>query len=107
VLVTLAALLSLASLLALGKSFGIRPALRRLVTRGPYHFVRHPIYLSYVIADIGYNLQEWTAATVVLVLAGWISLVYRIQAEERVLSRDPRWAAYAMSVRYRVLPGLW
>jgi protein-S-isoprenylcysteine O-methyltransferase Ste14 len=107
VLVTLAALLSVASLLAIGRSFGIRPALRRLVTSGPYHFVRHPLYLSYVIADVGYNLQEWTASTVLLVLAGWISLIYRIQAEERVLARDPQWKAYAASVPYRLLPGLW
>ena len=86
VLVTIAAFLSLASLLSLGRSFGIRPALRRLVTRGPYRFVRHPMYLSYILGDIGYNLQEWNSGTVLLVMAGWISLLYRIHAEERMLS---------------------
>jgi protein-S-isoprenylcysteine O-methyltransferase Ste14 len=106
VLVTIAAFLSLASLLTLGRSFGIRPALRRLVTNGPYRFVRHPIYLSYVIGDIGYNLQEWNVGTVLLTLAGWVSLVYRIHAEERVLSRDPGWRAYAARVP-SVLPRLW
>ena len=59
VLVTLAACLSLASLLTLGRRFGVRPALRGLATKGPYRVVRHPIYLAYVVADIGYNLQEW------------------------------------------------
>jgi protein-S-isoprenylcysteine O-methyltransferase Ste14 len=107
VLVTSGALLSLASLLSLGRSFGIRPALRRLVTRGPYGFVRHPMYLSYVLSDVGYNLQEWNVGTVLLVLAGWVSLAYRIRAEERVLSRDAGWAAYAASVPYRMLPGVW
>ncbi len=107
VLVTIAAFLSLASLLSLGKSFGIRPALRRLVTRGPYRFVRHPIYLSYILGDVGYNLQEWNIGTLLLVLVGWISLLYRIRAEERVLSGDAGWRSYADRVRYRLLPGLW
>jgi protein-S-isoprenylcysteine O-methyltransferase Ste14 len=106
-LVTLAACLSLASLLSLGRRFGVFPALRGLVTRGPYRFVRHPMYLAYLIADIGYNLQEWDFGTVLLVMAGWASLFYRIRAEERILSQDARWSAYAASVRCRLLPGIW
>ena len=106
-LVTLAACLSLASLLSLGRRFGVFPALRGLVTKGPYRLVRHPMYLAYVIADIGYNLQEWNFGTALLVMAGWASLLYRIQAEERILAQDVRWSAYAASVRYRLLPGLW
>ena len=107
VLVTIAASLSLVSLLVMGRLFGVRPALRGLVTRGPYKFVRHPIYLSYVIGDIGYNLQEWNFVTLLLVLVGWISLLYRIYAEERVISQHAEWPAYVALVRYRLLPGLW
>ena len=107
ILVALAAVLSLVSLLFMGRFFGIRPALRGLVTSGPYTFVRHPIYLSYVLADIGYNLQEWSLATVLLVLIGWISLVYRIHAEERLLSQHAEWLGYVHAVRYRILPGVW
>ena len=107
VLVTLAAGLSLISLLAMGRLFGIRPALRGLVTNGPYRLVRHPMYLSYVLADIGYNLQEWNFVTLLLVLIGWASLVYRIRAEERVISQHAEWPAYVALVRYRLLPGLW
>ena len=107
VLVTFAAGLSLVSLLTMGRLFGIRPALRGLATRGPYRVVRHPMYLSYVIADIGYNLQEWSSVTLLLVLVGWASLIYRIHAEERVLSRHPEWPAYVVLVRYRLFPGMW
>jgi protein-S-isoprenylcysteine O-methyltransferase Ste14 len=107
VLVTLAAGLSLVSLLALGRLFGVRPALRGLVMKGPYRFVRHPMYLSYVLADIGYNLQEWNSVTLLLVLVGWASLVYRIHAEERVLSQHAEWPAYIALVRYRLFPGVW
>jgi protein-S-isoprenylcysteine O-methyltransferase Ste14 len=107
VLVTFAAGLSLVSLLTMGRLFGIRPALRGLVTSGPYRLVRHPMYLSYVLADIGYNLQEWNFVTLLLVLVGWTSLLYRIYAEERVLSQHAEWPAYIALVRYRLLPGLW
>lgn len=106
-LVTLAACLSLSSLLSLGRRFGVYPALRGLVTRGPYRLVRHPMYLAYVIADIGYNLQEWNFGTALLVMAGWVSLIYRIRAEERILSQNPAWSTYAASVRYRLVPGIW
>ncbi len=107
VLVTLAAFLSLASLLSLGRCFGVFPALRGLVTRGPYRLVRHPMYLAYVLGDIGYNIQEWNVGTVLMVMAGWVSLLYRIQAEERVLAQDAGWPAYVALVRRRLIPGLW
>lgn len=107
VLVTAGAFLSLTSLLCLGRSFGVWPALRVLVSAGPYRFVRHPMYLAYVLADVGYNLQEWNVGTVLLMLAGWSSLFYRIRAEERVLAGHPGWPEYMASVRYRLIPGVW
>jgi protein-S-isoprenylcysteine O-methyltransferase Ste14 len=107
VLVIAAACLSLASLLVLGRGFGIRPALRVLATRGPYRLVRHPMYLSYVVADIGYNLIGWNSGTVVLVLVGWVALIFRIRAEERILAQDAEWGRYVAAVRYRLLRGVW
>jgi protein-S-isoprenylcysteine O-methyltransferase Ste14 len=107
ILVITGAALSLAGLLSLGRSFGVRPALRGLATRGAYRLVRHPLYLAYVIQDIGYNLGEWSPGTLLLVAAGWASMLYRIHAEERVLSRSAEWAGYAGRVRYRLVPGVW
>ncbi len=107
VLVTLAACLSFASLLSLGRWFGVRPALRGLVTTGPYRLVRNPMYLAYALADIGYNLQEWNLGTVLPVMVGWASLFYRIRAEERILSQDAGWSTYVALVRHRLFPGLW
>jgi protein-S-isoprenylcysteine O-methyltransferase Ste14 len=107
ILVTLGAILSLVCLLTLGRFFGVRPALRGLVTSGPYRLLRHPMYLSYVLGDIGYNLEEWNFVTICIVLLGWTSLVYRIYAEERVLSQHAEWPAYMVLVRYRLFPGVW
>jgi protein-S-isoprenylcysteine O-methyltransferase Ste14 len=107
VIVTFAAGLSLASLLALGRLFGVRPALRGLQTKGPYRMVRHPMYLAYMLGDAGYNLQEWNAGTVLLVLCGWLALIWRIYAEERTLSQAAGWPMYVASVHYRLLPWIW
>jgi len=106
-LVTIAAVLSFASLATLGRRFGVRPALRGLVTRGPYALVRHPMYLSYLIADIGYALQEWKPASLLIIAIGWCSLVYRIGAEERILAAHPSWPDYAARVRSRLIPVVW
>src|SRR5437899_9023283 len=38
----------IAAKLTLGRSFGIAPANRGVVARGPYNIVRHPIYTGYV-----------------------------------------------------------
>jgi protein-S-isoprenylcysteine O-methyltransferase Ste14 len=106
-LVIFSALLSLSALLSIGRLFGVRPALRGITRNGPYRLVRHPMYLAYFIADIGYLLEEWNIGAVLIAAAGWVSLVYRIYAEERMLSRHSDWAAYVARTRYRLVPGLW
>jgi hypothetical protein len=63
--------------------------------------------LSYVIADIGYNLQELNLGTALLVMAGWVSLLCRIYPEERILDQNAGWAACVSVVRCRIIPGLW
>jgi protein-S-isoprenylcysteine O-methyltransferase Ste14 len=65
------------------------------------------MYLGYLIGDFGYTLGEANLGTLLLVLAGWMSLVWRIRAEERVLAGDPRWQAYTSTVRWRLIPGVW
>jgi protein-S-isoprenylcysteine O-methyltransferase Ste14 len=107
VLVTSAACLGLASLLSIGRFFGLRPALRGLATRGPYGLVRHPLYLAYVVGDIGYYLEEWNLGVLLIGTVGWASLLYRIHAEERLLAYDSRWEKYVRCVPYRLAPGIW
>lgn len=107
VMVAVAAGFTVLCLLTLGKRFGVRPAWRGLETRGPYRLVRHPLYFSYLIADIGYDLQQCNSLTLVLLLVAWSAMIYRILAEERVLSVDPKWPIYTRLVRHRLIPGIW
>src|SRR4029453_6357216 len=101
-LVTLAAGLSFLSLLIIRRRFGVRPALRGLVTSGPYRLVRYQMYLSYVLGCTGATLEEWIFMSALLVVIGWAFLVYPIHAEERVISQDAGWGDYLSHVRYRL-----
>ncbi len=111
-------LIGLAALVALGRSFGVAPADRGLVTRGPYAIVRHPIYASYLLVECGYLLQalSWANAAVAVFTAG--CNIGRALAEERLLlasandpatqdpGRAPDYPAYRSRVRWRIIPGL-
>src|SRR5262249_43472489 len=41
---------------ALWRSFGLVPANRGIKTKGPYRFVRHPMYAGYTLTHIGFLL---------------------------------------------------
>ena len=40
--------------ITLGRSFGLVPANRGVVVRGPYTFVRHPIYTGYLVTHVAF-----------------------------------------------------
>jgi protein-S-isoprenylcysteine O-methyltransferase Ste14 len=97
----------IASILALGRSFGFVAADRGLVTRGPYAVVRHPVYASYLLIQSGYLLQSIALRNVlVLVLASGCN-VGRALMEERLLTGSSAYADYRRRVRWRLIPGLW
>jgi protein-S-isoprenylcysteine O-methyltransferase Ste14 len=92
--------------LSLGRSFGLMPANRGIVSSGLYRIVRHPIYMGYLVthaAFIAANPSPWNL--VVLVMAD-TALLARALCEERTLARDPEYRQYQGVVRWRVVPGL-
>jgi protein-S-isoprenylcysteine O-methyltransferase Ste14 len=90
----------------LGRSYGIVPADRGLVTGGPYALVRHPLYTAYLLGGIGYLAQNPSLRNALLdaVTVAW--QLVRIHAEERHLD-GPGYAAYRARVRWRICPGIW
>jgi len=92
---------------SLGRSFGLMPANRGIVSAGLYRLVRHPIYLGYLITHAAFLAAHplpWNGA--LLVLAD-TALVLRAIHEERTLAADPSYQAYAARVRWRLVPGLY
>lgn len=90
--------------LSLCRSFGIVAANRGVKTSGLYGVVRHPMYMGYFLTHVGFLLMNptvWNAA----VYAAWAGCqVRRIDAEERILSADVAYMAFARRVPYRLVP---
>jgi protein-S-isoprenylcysteine O-methyltransferase Ste14 len=95
-----------ASKMALGRSFGLVPANRGVVVRGPYGFVRHPIYLGYLITHVAFFLAQPTIWNAAVIIVGDGTLIVRALMEERVLSRDAAYASYCRRVSWHLVPGV-
>ncbi len=94
------------SLLSLGKSFGVVPANRKIVSAGAYRFVRHPLYLSEIMFYTGFVSANPSAKNALLILMIMAGQLYRSISEETLLSIDPFYRSYRKKVRYRFIPGL-
>jgi protein-S-isoprenylcysteine O-methyltransferase Ste14 len=93
--------------LALGRSIGFVPALRSLVTRGPYRYVRHPIYLAACLSFVGAVLNGYSPRNVAIFALGILWFALKSLAEESFLRSDPGYVEYMRRVRWRWLPGIW
>jgi protein-S-isoprenylcysteine O-methyltransferase Ste14 len=80
----------------LGRSFSIMAQARRLVTRGPYRVVRHPLYVCEEIAMIGMVLLCLSPMAVLIAAVQWMFQLRRMTNEERVLRASfPEYVDYA------------
>jgi protein-S-isoprenylcysteine O-methyltransferase Ste14 len=96
----------IAGKVTLGRSFGLMPANRGVVSSGVYRIVRHPIYMGYLITHAAYVAAMPSAWNVAALAAADFALLARAVCEERTLARDPRYREYQQVVRWRVCPGL-
>lgn len=81
---------------------------QRVISTGPYAFVRHPGYVSaiMVFAGLALALASWWA----LIPAAWATalLILRTSWEDALLHAELEgYADYARRVRFRLAPGLW
>jgi protein-S-isoprenylcysteine O-methyltransferase Ste14 len=97
----------LVALLKLGRSLSIMPEARRLVTDGPYRYVRHPLYLAEAVVLLGIFLQFRSLPVALIVIAVLVFQFLRMHYEEGVLrAAFPEYADYARRTA-RLIPGLY
>jgi protein-S-isoprenylcysteine O-methyltransferase Ste14 len=71
----------------------------KLITDGPFAFVRHPLYLGLQIAALG-GLLVYRTWTLVFVAVNFLGLVIRARREEQALAAEfgEEWNAYCQRV---------
>ena len=92
--------------MTLGRSFGVVPANRGVVVRGPYMLVRHPIYTGYLIAHAAFLMAHPAPWNLSILLVADTALVLRALMEERVLSTDASYRQYCQRVGWHLVPGV-
>jgi protein-S-isoprenylcysteine O-methyltransferase Ste14 len=88
----------------LGRCYGVFPACRGVRTEWLYRVVRHPIYASYLLTDLGYLLafpSAWNGGVVAL---GAGLYLWRIAYEEALLGRQAAYRRYRAAVPWRLVP---
>ena len=90
----------------MGRSFGLLPANRGIVLKGPFRIVRHPIYFGWLMLSIGYAMSFASERNFMLIVVTLPLMVWRINQEEVHLSADPQYRRYMDRVQYRLLPGV-
>ena len=79
-----------------------------VVTTGPYHYVRHPMYAAGIPFAVGTALLlgSWLGLLMGLIFAA--GLAFRAVQEERVLKAGlPGYEKYMAQVKYRFIPHVW
>lgn len=88
----------------LGRSFGLLPANRGIVSKGPFRLMRHPIYVGWFVLTLGYAFIYPRPRNFVVIVATLLFMMWRIVQEEDLLGLDPEYRAYCEKVRYRLIP---
>ena len=99
--------LSIMSLLSLGKSFGILPVLRHVKTQKMYKHIRHPLYASYILMDLGIVIGYFSFYNLLIFVLGIVLFLARIRYEEKVLRQNEEYQRYAIRTPYRLFPKIY
>ncbi len=79
-----------------------------MISTGPYHYVRHPMYAAVIpfAAGISLLLGSWYGLLMALIFV--VGLAFRAVQEERVLRAElPGYDRYMAQVKYRFIPYVW
>ena len=81
----------------------VEPNLDHLVTTGPYRWCRHPLYFSFMLIIMGFDLMFGSLLGILVTLFLAVpSVIYRARLEEKALADrfGQEWEAYKERTRF-------
>jgi protein-S-isoprenylcysteine O-methyltransferase Ste14 len=90
----------------MGRSFGVLPANRGIVWKGPFRYMRHPVYFGWLVLSTGFAMCNPSWRNILIIVTTLPFMILRINQEEAHLKADPEYRAYMDRVRFRLWPGV-
>lgn len=80
----------------------------KVITTGPYKYVRHPMYSGMIILFLSFPLSLGSYYALILSLVFIFLIILRTHLEDKTLQKElPGYDGYTKRVRYRLMPGVW
>ncbi len=80
----------------------------RVVTEGPYKYVRHPGYIAGIFLMLSNSLILGSLWGLILAAVSTALIIWRTYMEDKTLQAElAGYSEYASKVKYRLIPGLW
>ena len=94
------------SLRALGRNMSVIAKVRDVADRGPYRWVRHPLYVGEIVSSLGLAVAAHSLAAVAVWLGFCALQAYRaVREEQLLLAVLPGYGAYRIRTA-GLLPGI-
>jgi len=81
---------------------------QRVISHGPYRFIRHPMYFNVIIFAVGTPLlleSVWALIPAPIIIG---SFIYRCYKEDTLLQNELEgYKEYSNNVKYRMIPFIW
>ena len=86
---------------------GLRIDPNHLRIRGPYRWVRHPIYLGWILAVFGAPDMSVTRLSFASISTAYLIIAVPWEEATMAETRGEVYQRYCERVRWRIMPGLW
>lgn len=81
---------------------------QKIVTMGPYKFIRHPMYLGVILMFLFMPTALGSFWALTAFVPVTILIIFRAIEEEKVLIKNLKgYKGYMQKTKYRIIPGVW